>query len=165
VFAAVHVFWAVGGRAGLASSAGAALASRRPVVFVVFGLWGVAAALVAAAVLVGWSARAEPARRYRVACGWVLGVVGLGLLARGLLVELALAVDAGGVRDSVGAAESRWSLVLWDPWFVVGGVLFVGVALGLAGSGVGGGAGHLEGPGDEGELEREAAEGDGAGPG
>ncbi len=100
-------------------------------------------------------------------------------------MEVALAVNAGGVRDSVGATESRWSLVLWNPWFVVGGVLFVGVALGIAagrrpkardghaeapgGSAsravVGGGAGHLEGPGDERELEGEAAEGDGAGPG
>jgi len=52
VFAAVHLFWAVGGTAGLASSAGQGLAERRPADFVVFGLFGVAALLLAGIVLV-----------------------------------------------------------------------------------------------------------------
>lgn len=131
LFAALHVFWALGGSAGPASSAGAGLAERRPVPFVVLGLWGVAVALLAGAAIVCWAASAGRARRWRVRCGWVAGLAGLGLVARGLLVELALATDAGGVRGAVGPAEARWSLVVWNPWFVLGGALFLGTAVGL----------------------------------
>jgi hypothetical protein len=49
----------------------------------------------------------------------------LTLLARGIVVELALAVNLGGVRDSVGSSQTRWSLALWNPWFVLGGALFM----------------------------------------
>jgi hypothetical protein len=51
IFAAVHLFWAVGGTAGLASSAGQ-LAERRPAGFVVFGLFGVGALLLVGIALV-----------------------------------------------------------------------------------------------------------------
>nr|CTQ96950.1 hypothetical protein [Kibdelosporangium sp. MJ126-NF4] len=36
----LHIYWAVGGEAGLASSAGVDLATRRPLGFVLLGLWG-----------------------------------------------------------------------------------------------------------------------------
>jgi hypothetical protein len=55
IFGAVHVFWALGGDAGLASSAGARLAAQRPELFVVFGLWGVAAVLAGGALLAGYA--------------------------------------------------------------------------------------------------------------
>nr|WP_157528643.1 DUF3995 domain-containing protein [Kibdelosporangium sp. MJ126-NF4] len=40
LFAVLHIYWAVGGEAGLASSAGVDLATRRPLGFVLLGLWG-----------------------------------------------------------------------------------------------------------------------------
>ena len=50
-FAGLHLYWALGGRVGLAESAGRRLADERPIEFVLGGLYGVAALLVAAAVL------------------------------------------------------------------------------------------------------------------
>ncbi|HEY3501871.1 MAG TPA: DUF3995 domain-containing protein [Actinocatenispora sp.] len=132
VFAAAHVFWGLGGDAGLASSAGAALARQRPLPFVLFGLWGVAVLLLAGAALVGWSTSATLPRRARALCAASIVGVGLLLLARAVLVELVLAANAGGVRDTVGPAEARWSLLLWNPWFALGAAFFLAVGFRLA---------------------------------
>lgn len=51
-FAALHLFWAFGGSAGLASSAGRDLANRRPTNFVVLGLYGVALVLLCGVALI-----------------------------------------------------------------------------------------------------------------
>jgi hypothetical protein len=124
-FAAVHVFWALGGSAGLASSAGTELATRRPAVFVLAGLWGVAALLACGAAVV-YVVVAAPglSRRWRRAGAWLLVAVGAGLVLRAVAVEALLAADAG-VRSAVGPLETRWSLLLWNPVFAAGGVLFV----------------------------------------
>ncbi|NKS56361.1 DUF3995 domain-containing protein [Rhodococcus hoagii] len=124
-FAALHVFWALGGSAGLASSAGAELAARRPTAFVVLGLWGVAALLLAAAVVVGVAVNAQLPTRLGRILGWLIGAGGLVMLARGVMVEILLITDAGGVRTAVGPEQTHWSLVLWNPWFVVGGLAFI----------------------------------------
>jgi hypothetical protein len=129
VFAAVHLFWAVGGTAGLASSAGRELAERRPVSFVVFGLFGVAVLLLAGIALVMLtSGRIGPERLSRVA-GLVAAVVGVTLVIRGAALEVLLATGAGGLRTTVGPLETRWSLALWNPWFALGGALFLWTAL------------------------------------
>jgi hypothetical protein len=125
VFAAVHVYWAAGGNAGLASSAGHALATRRPLSFVLLGLWGIALLSAAGAVFCAGLARWRPrgwTKRGMAAAGWVAGAL---LLVRGLLLEIVLSTGAGGVASSVGPSEARWSLVLWNPWFIVGGVLLL----------------------------------------
>ncbi|MEV4240713.1 MULTISPECIES: DUF3995 domain-containing protein [unclassified Nocardia] len=131
VFAAVHLFWALGGSVGLASSAGSDLAARRPPMFVAAGLWGVAVVLLADAAFVGVAAAVNMPRRWRWVMAWMIGLAGLVLLARGVLVEVALAADAGGVRCEVGPHRTWWSLVLWNPWFMLGGVLFIGAGLGI----------------------------------
>lgn len=123
LFTAVHLYWALGGQHGLASSAGAQLAAQRPLWFVAVGLWGVAVALLTGAGfsigLTRWRCRGRM-RRVIAALGWLGG--GL-LLVRGLLLEVVLATGSGGVPDAVDAAETHWSLVLWNPWFMLGGVL------------------------------------------
>jgi S-adenosyl methyltransferase len=63
----------------------------------------------------------------RAACGtailgWLVGTV---LVARGLLLEVVLLSAAGGVASSVGPLETHWSLILWNPWFVAGGLLLL----------------------------------------
>ena len=128
VFAAAHLFWAVGGSAGLASSAGADLAARRPAAFVVLGLWGVAGSLLLAAVgIVAVGTRQHASRIARIGA-WVIGVIGSGLLVRGIALEVLLAADIGGIRAVVGPLETRWSLILWNPWFVLGGALLLATA-------------------------------------
>lgn len=134
VFAALHLFWALGGSTGLASSAGRDLAERRPAAFVVFGLCGVAVLLVGG-IGVLWVADGRTGSR-----GWTrravvcLGLVGAVLTLRGVLLEVLLWLDAGGLRTAVGTLETRWSLALWDPWFVLGGVLFLWTAAAAASS-------------------------------
>ncbi|WP_285578965.1 DUF3995 domain-containing protein [Actinoallomurus iriomotensis] len=125
LFAVMHIFWAVGGDVGLASSAGPDLAARRPDAFVLLGLWGVALVLLAGAAFSVGLARWRPSgglRRGMVVLGWLVGTV---LLARALLLELVLLTGAGGVASSVGPLETRWSLILWNPWFALGGLTLV----------------------------------------
>jgi hypothetical protein len=126
VFAALHIYWAAGGSIGLASSAGTDLATRRPPSFVLLGLWGVALLLLAGAAfsagLAHWRPQRNGLRRGMVILGWLVGVV---LLARGLLLEVVLLTGAGGVASAVGPLETRWSLILWNPWFAVGGVVLI----------------------------------------
>jgi hypothetical protein len=128
VFAAVQIFWGIGGNLGLASSAGSELAARRPLAFVIFGLWGVAGLLAAGAVfaaIAGW----RPLTVRWLRASLVLAVIiAVALLLRGGYVELALATDAGHIRRSVGPLETRWSLILWNPWFMIGGACFLALA-------------------------------------
>ncbi len=127
VFAGLHFFWALGGEAGLEVSAGERLASERPAWFVAGGLWGVGLlCLAGAAVALGLSRRGVHGLRWR-ALRWLgVGIGGL-LLVRGLLVEMLLLAGASAV-GAVGAAQEFWTLVLWNPWFVLGGALFAPAA-------------------------------------
>ena len=134
-FAGLHLYWAWGGSVGLASSAGHDLAAQRPAWFVVFGLYGVAAALLLGAVTVWVAATRLLSARWRRNVAWLVAVTGVGLLVRGVALQVMLAGDVGGVREQVGQLQAHWSLILWDPWFMLGGVLFLAAAtLSLAGT-------------------------------
>jgi hypothetical protein len=125
LFAALHMFWALGGSTGLASSAGTDLAAERPGWFVVAGLWGVAVLLLVAAALALTLARG-PHRRALVLAG---GAVGLFLLTRGLGIQVLMLAGAYDGNAAIGPEQRHWSLLLWNPWFVVGGVAFLLAAL------------------------------------
>lgn len=129
LFAVLHVYWALGGSELLASSAGPVLAEERPTWFVVLGLWGGSALLLAGAALGLAIARRRAGGA--AARPWALlsCLVGAFLLLRGVGVSVVLLTDAGGVASNVGEAQARMSLLLWNPWFVVGGVLFVAAGI------------------------------------
>lgn len=129
LFAGLHLFWALGGTTGLASSAGRDLAERRPTGFVVFGLYGVAILLIVAIALLTVTAGygGSPAWSRRTTA--VVGLAGALLLLRGVLLEVLLGLDVGGLRATVGPVETRWSLALWNPWFTLGGALFLWTTL------------------------------------
>ncbi len=124
-FAAVHAFWAAGGTTGLASAAGSGLTAQRPTAFVMFGLFGVAVLLLAGIVLVMTASGVVGTVRLSRHANVVVAVVGSALVIRGLAVEVLLGADIGGLRTSVGPLESAWSLALWNPWFTMGGGLFL----------------------------------------
>jgi len=129
LFACLHLFWALGGSIGLASSAGHDLAERRPASFVVFGLFGVALLLlIGIAAITMTQCPRVPRRRRRVAA-LLVAFVGAGLAIRGTALEVLLATNAGGLRASIGPLETHWSLVLWNPWFTFGGALFIVTAI------------------------------------
>ena len=130
-FAALHVFWALGGSAGLASSAGSDLAETRPGWFVAGGLWGVGGLLVGAALLGIALARAHARpwlRRLAVLGGLAVAVL---LLVRGIGVELLLLGGALDGNSAISPEQRYWALVLWNPWFVAGGLAF-GLAAGAS---------------------------------
>lgn len=122
--AALHFFWALGGSAGLAASAGAQLAAERPTWFVVGGLWGVGGLLLIGAALVVALARGSLRGRLRRLFVFAGGAVGLLLLARGVGIEILLITGAFDGNAALGPGQTYWTLVLWNPWFVVGGIAF-----------------------------------------
>ena len=87
-----------------------------------FGLWGVALLLSLGAMfslcLIQWRPR-PPLRGIMLVLGYLGGAA---LLLRGVLMEIVLASGAGGIAASVGPLETHWSLILWNPWFAVGGI-------------------------------------------
>lgn len=130
-FAGLHFFWALGGEVGLDVSSGERLASERPTWFVAGGLWGVGlACLVGAAVALGLRRRGVYGRRWR-ALRWLGVAIAALLLTRGLLVEVLLIAGASAVGE-ISSAQKFWTLALWNPWFILGGLLF-----GLAAHGFG----------------------------
>ncbi|MBT2392310.1 DUF3995 domain-containing protein [Streptomyces sp. ISL-1] len=130
-FAVLHFYWALGGDWGLSVSAGP-LAEERPGWFVAVGLWGVGLLCLAGGVL-GWLlARPQPrglAGRVVKALGWGACAV---LLVRGIAVEVLLLTDTAGQEIDVSPEQRLWTLLLWNPWFLVGGLVF-----GLAARGAG----------------------------
>lgn len=127
VFAAMSVYWAAGGTVGANTLSGAI--KRLPGIVAL--LWGVAAVkalggLFALALVRPWG-RVIPCWLLRTGA-WVAGVGltlygGLPLVVNGLMLAGAL-----NVPGPVDWTAIRWHVVLWDPWFVVGGVLFVAAA-------------------------------------
>lgn len=91
--------------------------------------------LAGAAVALGLQLREVRGRRWR-ALQWLGLAIGLLLLVRGLLVEMLLIVGVSAVGE-VSAAQRFWTLALWNPWFVLGGLLF-GLAARSFGKGMAG---------------------------
>ncbi len=135
-FACLHLFWALGGSIGLASSAGRDLAERRPASFVILGLYGIALLLVVGILTIAVTQSPRAARRLRRAATVLLAVVGVVLLLRGLVLELLLATNTTGLQANAGPLETHWSLVLWNPWFGLGGMLFIATAIRAGRSGL-----------------------------
>ncbi|MFD9210077.1 DUF3995 domain-containing protein [Streptomyces sioyaensis] len=143
-FAVLHFYWALGGSRGLSVSAGP-LAEERPGWFVAVGLWGVGILCLVGGAL-GWRLARPRSRglagRAVTALGWGVCAV---LLVRAISVEVLLMADATGQETAVSPAQRLWTLVLWNPWFLVGGLVF-----GLAAREYGraaGRAGRAEDPG------------------
>ncbi|MFG2222822.1 DUF3995 domain-containing protein [Streptomyces sp. NPDC048644] len=122
-FAVLHFYWALGGSWGLSVSAGP-LAEERPGWFVAVGLWGVGLLCLVGGSL-GWLLAGprprRPAGRVITALGWCACAV---LLARGILIEALLLTDAAGQEINVSPQQRLWTLLLWNPWFLVGGLAF-----------------------------------------
>lgn len=124
LFSGLHVYWALGGALGLGSSAGMELAGDRPLWLLLFGLWGVALVLLVGAPLGLVLARARltglPGR-----LSAILGLTGWRPPADSGHRGGATADDrCARCCHNVGQDRVHASLVLWNPWFVVGGLVF-----------------------------------------
>ncbi|MEU6080764.1 DUF3995 domain-containing protein [Streptomyces sp. NPDC047108] len=135
-FAGLHYYWALGGDVGLSVSAGPELAAHRPVWFVVTGLWGVGTLCVlggALGLVLALGRPRSPLVRAAVGgLGWAVAAV---LSVRGVLVEVLLLTDLTGLDADIGPGQRFWTLALWNPWFVAGGITFALAALAFRASG------------------------------
>jgi Protein of unknown function (DUF3995) len=134
-YAAIIVYWAVGGR-WLLNTVGISLSQPGQAghLATLLAVWGAAAVKVVAAVLpllaIGvWPRTANGGlRRLARVLTWIEAAIltgyGLVLTASGLLVQ-------AGVIEAVAHADRlalKWHAYLWDPWFLIWG-LFVFLAL------------------------------------
>ena len=132
VFAAVSFYWAAGGTAG-ADTIGDTItkpALARDPTFVAI-LWAtgalkVLAGLLALALVRPWG-RLTP-RWMLLTAAWGTGALlvlygGANLAVRGLM-----AVGLLSTPESMHSTAAQWHLLLWDPWWLFGGILFVAAA-------------------------------------
>ena len=127
-FAALSFYWAAGGRLGLSTlSEGIRVrVAQRDHGFIavvwITGALKVLAAALALALDRPWRALA---RRMVLGAGWVTGAGlvlygGLGFVTAGL-VQL-------GITQSTDPEAARWYFFLWEPVWLVGGILFLAAA-------------------------------------
>jgi hypothetical protein len=126
-YAAISAYWAVGGTALLGTLGGVFERwGQSPSAAVAAALWAVVAAKVVAAALPRLAVRgtgpASVQRPVRV-LAWASGLI---LTAYGaVLTVTGLAVQSGLIHAGAGADHHalRWHAYLWDPWFLLWGVL------------------------------------------
>jgi uncharacterized protein DUF3995 len=131
-FAALSFYWAAGGTAG-AETIGEAV--TKPVLARDPGwialLWATGAlkavgGLLALALVQPWG-RAIP-RWMRLTAAWGAGALMFLYGGAGMIQFALMAAGALSVPASVGATAVRWHLLLWEPWWMLGGLLFMASA-------------------------------------
>ena len=128
-FAAVSAYWALGGQVGIQTLAAdltrVPLANDPGVVWGTAGLKALAGTL-ALALVRPWGRLLS--QRALIASVWSAGLL-LTLYGGASLVDHGTMVI--GLRDTpqiLGERAARWHLLLWDPVWLLGGVLFIAAA-------------------------------------
>lgn len=126
LFAALSFFWAVGGRTGLHPLELEVAPGNAGWIIINLGagIIKVIIGLLALALVQPWGRRFP--RKLLRACVWVLGI-GMVLYGGFGLISDVLHVS-GLINDPATVKWFFWYLVLWDPWWVLGGVLYLTVA-------------------------------------
>jgi Protein of unknown function (DUF3995) len=132
-YAAVSVHWGLGGM-WLLDTVGGSLAKlgRAHSAGVIAAVWGAAALKLIAAVLplMAVHHRSSSRRDHGL---WVLGWIAAGVLSfYGLvLTATGLLVQTGVIHASSNADHRAlaWHAYLWDPWFLIGGLLIAAALL------------------------------------
>lgn len=127
VFATLSFYWALGGTIGL-STISPAIEDLARAPWGGAMLWGtgilkVLAGLLALALVQPWG-RSLP-RRLLVIAAWVVG--GFMVLYEGvanLMVRVVMALGLIPTPASMYSPTAYWHLVLWVPWWMLGGLLF-----------------------------------------
>jgi Protein of unknown function (DUF3995) len=126
-FAVPSFYWAAGGKVGeetIAADTDEALGwAAEPWALALVGALKVAGGLFALAL----AARSTPsfAGRLLTVAAWLTGIL---LVLYGIISLATNALIVAGAIDtpqSLGSAAARWHLIVWDPWWVLGGVLFI----------------------------------------
>ena len=125
-FAGLSLFWAAGGRTGMQPLEGAMGTAAG--LFVIANIIAGLLKLCAAVVVVAYARNvALPVSRRIVAALLWAGGVGMLLYGGAGLVSDALHVS-GIIHDPATVTWFFYYLVLWDPWWTLGGALFTATA-------------------------------------
>ena len=127
VFAAISFYWAAGGTAGSETIGPAITDMARDPAFIAV-LWGTGAlkvlgGLLALALVRPWG-RVLP-RWGLLAAAWSGGIL-MALYGAASWVQEGLMVG-GVIRTPAGLGHTAalWHVLLWDPWWLLGGILFI----------------------------------------
>lgn len=131
IFAAMSFYWALGGTAGtdtLGEIANPELAEKPGFIVLVWGT-GVLKALgglLALALVRPWG-RIVPRWLLvtAVGCGGIFMIVYSGA---NFLVRLLMWADLLDTPESMHSTAARWHLLFWNPWWLLGGILFSATA-------------------------------------
>jgi len=132
-FHPLSVYWAAGGTVGEGTIGTdiERLALAREPDFVML-LWVTAAlkflAVLLALTLIGRIFRRVP-RWMRLTAGWVAAILLCGYGLANLVQHTLMWTGAVAVPDGLGSAALPWHLLLWDPVWIAGGILFTLTAI------------------------------------
>jgi hypothetical protein len=128
VFAAVSFYWAAGGTAGL-DTLGKELErealAREPSTIALVWLTGalkVLGAALAQALVQPWGRRLP--RRLLLAAGWTVGLLLVAYAVANFVQHGLMEAGAVDTPRAFGSSAVTWHLVLWDPFWLLGGILF-----------------------------------------
>jgi hypothetical protein len=128
LFAAMSFYWALGGRIGIETIGEAitkpALAGDPMILAIVWitGFLKVVAGVLALALVQPWGRQAP--RWALLIGGWGAGALFLVYGAANLVQDALIVAGLIPTPAGLGAVAARWHLFLWDPWWLLGGVLF-----------------------------------------
>ncbi len=125
VFAAMSFYWAVGGTVGIDTLSPEIVTMARNPWFTMI-VWGTGAMKVVAGILALTLVRqwAQRIRWFLLIVNWGMGgfmvlYAGANLIARGLMAFGILSTPV-----SMHSTAAWWHLIFWDPWWLLGGILF-----------------------------------------
>lgn len=129
VFATASFYWAAGGIAGVDTNAPAItkpVLAHDPTWIAI--LWGtgalkIIAALLALALVRPWG-RMIPRWLLLVAAWGASALMGLYEGAASMIQHALMVAGVIDIPAGLGSTSARWHLLLWDPWWLVGGILF-----------------------------------------
>lgn len=133
IFAAFSFYWAAGGMIGVEtlgeSMARLAAAHDSELITLTWitGVLKVIAGLLALTLVQRWG-RVFPRWLLRLAA-WGAGLLFLGYGIINVIQHAIMILDPSQIGELLGSANAvRWHLALWDPFWMIGGLLFIGAA-------------------------------------
>lgn len=127
LFAAASFYWAAGGTLG--ADTVSTQIKRLPAIaalLLAVAVAKVVGGLLALSLVCGWGAVLP--RRLRLRVSWAAGVGMVLYGAANLAVRGVMAVGVIRPPASMHSSQATWHLALWDPWWLLGGILFCAAA-------------------------------------